>query len=138
MMKTLQKFSSLVMLFIGDSIALGITTLAGFTFHATLGEARERLLITFATALVSWLFAGIPLGVYYTNYMQSYRHLWRPLWASILAAPLATFLRGVLLERPILPIFVAAFGGINALAILVWRVVYLLAYHQLRKANGRT
>ena len=138
MMKTPRNFSSLVILVIGDSIVLGFTTLAGFSFHATLGEARERLLITFATALASWLFAGIPLGVYYTNYIQSYRHLWRPLWASILAAPLATFLRGVLLERPILPIFVVAFGGINALAILVWRVVYLLACYQLRKANGRT
>mgnify|MGYP005833819679 CR=1 FL=1 len=137
-MQTPHSFSSLVILIIGDIIVLGLTTLAGFAFHATMGDSRERLLITFATTLASWLFAGIPLGVYYAEYRESHRHLWRPLWASILAAPLATFLRGMLLERPILPIFVATFGGINALAILVWRAVYLLAYHLLRKANGRT
>jgi len=54
------------------------------------------------------------------------RQLWRPFWAMVLAAPLASWLRAVWLNAPILWLFVLVLGGFSALGILAWRALYSL------------
>jgi hypothetical protein len=54
----------------------------------------------------------------------------------ILAAPLGAWLRGLWLGSPVLLNFVWVIGGVNALAILVWRSLYLGAVAKLRQVHG--
>ena len=42
----------------------------------------------------------------------------------IFAAPLAVVFRGLILNTPIIPIFVIAFGATAALGMVVWRGIY--------------
>jgi hypothetical protein len=44
----------------------------------------------------------------------------------VLAAPLAAFLRAALLNGTVIPIFVVALGGVSALSLAAWRVVWAL------------
>ena len=66
------------------------------------------------------------------------RQLWRPFWAMVLAAPLASWLRGVWLNAPIMPIFVLVLGGFSALGILAWRAVYALIFSRRLAAPKAT
>jgi hypothetical protein len=119
----------------GDVLVLGLVTLAGFATHGTLG-AGARMLTTFLPVLAAWFLIGPHLGVFDESLAREARQLWRPFWAMILAAPLAAFLRGAWLGTPILPVFVAVLGGTSALALLVWRGVYLLAALRMRPVHG--
>jgi hypothetical protein len=49
---------------------------------------------------------------------------------------MAAWLRGVLLNEPIQPVFVAVLGGISALALLIWRSLYWLATVKKKPADG--
>lgn len=42
----------------------------------------------------------------------------------VLAGPMAAWMRGMLLNSPILPIFVVVLGGSAALSLLAWRSLY--------------
>lgn len=53
-----------------------------------------------------------------------------------LASPMAAWLRGLLLNSPILPIFVVILGGVSSMAILLWRGVYWLVATRLKRADG--
>ncbi len=130
------KFFSVAILLAGDIVVLCITTVIGFVYHNSFSNSEQRLPLTLFTTVIAWLFVGFPLKVYYTNDRMTSHHLWRALWASILAAPMAAFLRGWVLDRPILPMFIIAFGGINTLAIMIWRSVYLI-FNLMRKNNER-
>jgi len=125
-----------VVLLAGDLIALALVTIVGFATHQELDTAGLYMLTTFLPLSVAWLLISPHLLVYKPDFVIEYRYLWRPFWAMILAAPMAGWLRGVLLDRMILPQFVIILGGISALALLTWRATYALICHRREPRNG--
>lgn len=110
----------------GDVITLILVTVFGFATHGTLGSAGYRMLTTFMPLLFAWLLVAPFLGVFDPGRTSDWRQLWRPFWAMILAAPMAAWIRGFWLNSAIIPIFVFVLGGVGALAILLWRGLYLV------------
>jgi hypothetical protein len=123
-------------LIIGDTLTLAIVTVIGFASHGTAGTAGSRMLTTFIPLLVAWLLVAPYLKVYDPEIALDVRQLWRPFWAMVLAGPMAAWLRGVLLNSPILPFFVVILGGVSALAILAWRGLYWLLMTRMKRFNG--
>lgn len=126
----------LLALIAGDIITLAIVTLIGFASHGTAGTAGTRMLTTFLPLTIAWFLVAPFLKVYHNEIVYDFRQLWRPFWATILAAPMAAFLRGLFLSSPILPLFVVILGGVSALAILLWRVIYWLVAVRMKHNDG--
>ena len=112
----------LYLLVAGDIVAFAIVTIVGFASHGTADTAGARMLTTFLPLLAAWLLIAPHLKVYDFSIIIDGRQLWRPFWAMILAAPMAGWLRGLMLNSPILPLFVIILGGVGALTILTWRI----------------
>jgi hypothetical protein len=110
----------------GDALTLAVVTLFGFVQHQTLESAGLRILATYIPLFVAWLLLSPFLGVFESAKISDTHQLWRPFWAMVLAAPLAAWLRGAWLGTPIQPIFVVVLGGTSAIALLIWRVIFLL------------
>ena len=110
----------------GDILVLAVVTAVGFASHGTLGSAGSRMLTTFLPILAAWFMAAPFLGAYDPQRAADWHQLWRPFWAMVLAGPMAALLRGFWLNSPILPVFVVVLGGISALSILGWRLIYAL------------
>ncbi|HEY5669429.1 MAG TPA: DUF3054 domain-containing protein [Anaerolineales bacterium] len=112
----------------GDVITLALVTLAGFARHDELDNANFRMLTTFIPLVLAWLLVAPHLAVFDLQRLSDPRQLWRPFWAMVLGAPFAGWLRGVMLNSPVLPIFVFVLGGVSALALLAWRSAYWLIF----------
>jgi hypothetical protein len=123
-------------LILGDIITLALVTAFGFASHGTLGSAGMRMLSTFIPILIAWVLLAIPHNAFKLEIANQFRELWRPFWAMVLAAPLAAFLRGLWLGTPILPVFVLVLGGVSALAILIWRAIYLGLVSRIGRIDG--
>lgn len=128
--------SNLNWLLLGDVVSLGLVTLFGFASHGTLDTAGVRMFSTFVPLLAAWFLIAPFLGVYRLDWAVQSRQLWRPFWAMILAAPFAAWLRAVWLGGVVLPVFVVVLGGVNAIAILVWRLIFWAVINRLGKADG--
>jgi len=113
-------------LILGDTLTLFVVTLVGFAMHGELATAGFRLLTTFLPLLFSWWLVAPFLKVFQLETALDFRQLWKPGWAMIVATPLAALLRGFWLNRPVLPLFAFVLAGSSALAILVWRMIFLL------------
>jgi asparagine N-glycosylation enzyme membrane subunit Stt3 len=113
-------------LLLGDILVLAVVTAVGFASHGTLDSAGTRMLTTFLPVLAAWFMTAPLLGVYDPQRAADWRQLWRPFWAMVLAGPMAALLRGFWLNSPILPVFVVVLGGISAMSILGWRLIYAL------------
>lgn len=128
----------------GDLVVLALVTLYGFASHGELDTAGTRLLTTFIPLIVAWLLIAPHLGVYNSDRAADPRQIWRPFWAMVLAGPFAGWLRGVILGwldgaplgQPVQPLFVVIFGGVAALALLVWRALYLFIATRRRAVHG--
>lgn len=120
--------SGRLILVLGDILTLAIVTVIGFASHGTAGSAGTRMLSTFVPLVVSWFLVAPFLGVYDLERVKDLKQVWRPFWAMVLAGPLASWMRGVWLNAPILPLFVVVLGGTGALAILAWRVIFYLVF----------
>ena len=123
-------------LIIGDVVTFAVVTVAGFASHGTAGTAGSRMLTTFIPLLGGWFLIAPHLNVYDQEAALNWRQLWRPFWAMVLAGPMVAWLRGTLLESPILPLFVVILGGVSALAILAWRGLYWLLATRMQRVNG--
>ena len=133
------KNKKIVYLLAGDLLVLALVTLFGFATHQEAGAGGTRMLTTFLPLVVSWLMVGPFLGVYDLSRAADIRQIWRPFYAMVLAGPMAGWLRGVMLgNAPILPIFVVVLGGISALSLLAWRLLYwlLVVRKSLRKSES--
>jgi Protein of unknown function (DUF3054) len=132
------KFISAVgILVAGDVLVLFLVTILGFATHGELGSSGLRLLTTFVPLVVAWLLVAPHLGVFDLEKSRRPDQLWRPFWAMVLAGPWAAWLRGALLNAPVVPIFVVVLGGICALALLAWRLLYWAFYaRRLQGAAG--
>ena len=120
----------------GDALTLVLVTLYGFASHELLGSAGLRMLSTFGPLLLSWFLVAPHLRVFDLHRASQPRELWRPFWAMVLAGPLAAFLRGMILDAPIIPVFVIVLGGTAALALLAWRVLFLLILRRKKTHHG--
>jgi hypothetical protein len=135
-MKEVETNRQQVVLIVGDLLTLLLVTIAGFARHGELGTSGLRLLTTFIPLSAAWFLVAPHLGVFDADRFSSPMQIWRPFWAMILAAPLAGWLRAVWLGEQVLPVFVVILGGISALSILAWRVLFLVAIGHKRVTNG--
>ena len=111
----------------GDLLTIALVTLAGFQTHGTLASAGVRIWATFLPLAAAWALVGAQVGVFDPGNLVSPGQLWRPVWAMVLAAPLFGLIRAWLLgEEMITVVFVIVMGGVGALAILVWRGIYMI------------
>ncbi len=110
-------------LLMGDALVLLAVTLAGFGSHNSSLEGG-RWLTTFVPLCIAWGLVSPWLGNYRPAVWTAPLQVWRALLAMVLAAPLAAFLRATLMNGAIIPIFVVALGGVSALSLMVWRVVW--------------
>jgi hypothetical protein len=114
-----------ILLLAGDIFTLALVTVFGFASHGTLETAGSRLLTTFIPLVISWLLLAPHLNAFDLQRAGEPRQLWRPFWAMVLAGPMAAWMRGAWLKTAILPQFVVILGGISALALLAWRLLYV-------------
>lgn len=121
-----------IILIFGDIITLGLVTIIGFASHGTAGTAGSRMLTTFIPLVVAWFLIAPFLRVYDPQVAGDWRQVWRPFWGMVLAAPMAAWMRGVILDAPILPLFVIILGGVSALGILLWRVLFIAFVGRLK------
>ncbi|RPJ24630.1 MAG: DUF3054 domain-containing protein [Chloroflexi bacterium] len=112
-------------LILGDLLAIALITIIGFATH---GETDlsflPRMAALFFPLSISWFLLAPVLGLFQRESTSNPKQLWRPVWAGLFAAPLATVLRGFLLDAPIIPIFAAILAGTFALGMVVWRALY--------------
>lgn len=125
-----------VILISGDIITLGLVTLIGFASHGTAGTAGSRMFTTFIPLVAAWFLLAPFLRVYEPQVAIDWRQVWRPFWGMVLAAPMAAWMRGVILSAPILPLFVIILGGVSALGILLWRVLFIAIMGRVKPEDG--
>lgn len=107
----------------GDVTVLVLLTVVGFATHLTL-DAFGRMIVTMIGTVAAWAAVAPFLGVYSESGIEDPRSLWRVAWAGVLAAPLATFLRGMMLDRDIPWVFVVVTMLTTSFALVAWRVGY--------------
>jgi hypothetical protein len=123
-------------LLVGDALAILVVTMAGFLTHY--GAVQNgRWLTTFIPVLFAWFAIAPWLGVYRNDLACQPSQLWRPLLAALLSAPLAATLRGAWLNAAILPLFVGVLGLTNALGVLIWRGIWVIAMQRIRQQAGK-
>ena len=110
----------------GDALVLLAVTLAGFSNHSSSLDGG-RWLTTFVPLCIAWGLVAPWLGNYRPTVWTQPLQAWRALLAIVLAAPLAAFLRAVLLNGTVIPIFVVALGGVAAISMAAWRLVWAFA-----------
>ncbi len=121
------------LLLLGDVVTLAALTLLGFATHGENGlTVFPRMAATFFPLLAGWFLAAPALGLYDS---ANFRALWRPLLAMALAGPLAVLLRALWLNGVVIPIFGLVLTGSGALAMTLWRGIWLLLN---RKSNQKT
>ena len=122
-------------LILGDLLAILAVTMVGFYSHY-----REisgwRWLTTFFPVTAAWFVTAPWLGVYRMDLAYKGRELWRPALAAFLSAPMAAWLRGILLNGAISPVFVLVLGLTNLLGFLIWRSVWVFLGN--RTTSNRT
>jgi FlaA1/EpsC-like NDP-sugar epimerase len=108
---------------IGDVLVLVLLTVVGFATHLAL-SAFGRLIVTAVGSLLAWAVVAPFLGVYEERNIEAPAAIWRVALAAVLAAPLATFLRGMALNRDIPWAFILVTMLTSAFSLLVWRISY--------------
>jgi len=122
----------LVGVIVGDIVALFLATVIGFASHGSLDSAGTRFFSTFLPLILGWFAIAPFLGLFDLNDISSYKQLWRPLYVMLVSAPLAGWIRGVMLNSPVLPLFVLILGLSTALIMLIWRLVALIIVNKFR------
>ena len=114
-------------LMLGDILAMLAITLIGFATHGELNTSFiTRMSALFFPLIIAWFLLSPWFGLFQTEIISNPRQLWRPALAMLLAVPLAAVLRGLILNAPIIPIFVVVLITTSALGMLVWRGIYFL------------
>ncbi len=112
-------------LILGDLLVIAMITLIGFASH---GEANvtvlPRMAAVFFPLAVSWFVLAPALGLFQPETIANPRQLWRPALSALFAAPLATIVRGFLLNQPVIPIFAVVLATTCALGMVIWRVIW--------------
>lgn len=113
-------------LILGDTLALAVLTIIGFTTHGETGLSYlPRMAASYLPILFGWFALAPWFGLFDREIISNPKNLWRIPLLFLFAAPLAVLLRSVILATPVVPIFALVLGSTNALGMLVWRGVYL-------------
>ena len=113
-------------LVLGDILTILIITLIGFVSHGEAGLSfLPRMSAIFFPLVITWFILAPLLGLFQEEMTASPKQLWHSVLAMIFAPPLATVLRGLILNAPIIPIFVVVLSATSAFGMLVWRGIYL-------------
>ena len=114
-------------LILGDIFAILLITLSGFATHGELNTSFiTRMSELFFPLTIAWFLLSPWLGLFQTEIISNPRQLWRPALAMLFAAPLAAVLRGLILNAPIIPIFVIVLAATSAFGMVLWRGIYFL------------
>ena len=125
------------LLFLGDTLVVLLTSLAGFARHGELATAGlARVAATAGPFALAWFVAAPWLGCFDTGRMARLPNLWRVPAAAVLAAPLGAVLRGLWLQAPVLPIFAVVMAAVLGAAMLAWRVLAARLLRSLPHAAG--
>ena len=118
-------------LYTGDILVLAALTLIGFATHGETDLAfLPRMGALFVPLVISWFLVAPWLGLFQPEIASNFKQLWRPALAIVFMAPLAATLRGLILNAPIIPIFVLVLSLTFALGMVLWRGIYLLLKHK--------
>ena len=121
-------------LYAGDIFALATLTLIGFATHGETDRAfLPRMSALFFPLVISWFLVAPWLGLFQSEITSNLQQLWRPALAMLFAVPLATTLRGFILNAPILPIFILVLSATSALGLVIWRALYYFLNHKIAK-----
>ena len=114
-------------LILGDILAITLITLIGFATHGEAGLSfLPRMAAIYFPLSIAWFLLAPSLELFQSEITSDPKQLWRAALTALFAAPLATVLRGLILNAPIIPIFAVVLGGTSALGMLGWRGIYLL------------
>lgn len=130
----IRKNSSFWVQIAGDLIVLLLVTVIGLANHDTLNNGVSHFLANFLPFAAGWFLAAPFIGAYDQKTLGDASQLWRPFWAAILSAPMGGLLRSLAMGTAVVPVFVIVMGGMLALALLAWRVVFFLL---LRRAQRK-
>jgi hypothetical protein len=112
-------------LLIGDAIAILAVIFVGLRFHQSEEMLASRLVINFLPFLLAWLLAANTLGLLRPPRPTTWIGFGQLLLAAIFTAPLGAVLRGLALNRPILPVFVLVMLLALSIGLLIWRAIYI-------------
>ena len=111
----------------GDVVALALVTLAGFSRHGELsGAFLPRMAAALLPLCVGWFLLAPPLGLFDAQKRPSVSQLWLPGFIMFFVGPLAGVVRGIVLGVPVIPSFVVVLSATSAVALVIWRALYLL------------
>ncbi len=111
----------------GDAMALAIVTLIGFASHGELAVSFvPRMGASFVPLCIGWFLLAPALGLFDEPVANAASELWRPGFVMLFAGPLAVVLRGILLAAPIMPSFAVVLSLTGALALSLWRSIFVL------------
>jgi hypothetical protein len=120
-------------LILGDLLAILIITLIGFASHGELGVSfPARIAATYFPLSVAWFLLAPQFGLFRQEIISNPREIWKPTLAVFFAVPLATVLRGLILNAPIPPIFVIVLSAALAFGLTLWRGIYMLLNRKIR------
>ena len=120
-------------LILGDIFVILAVTLIGFATHGELNTAFiTRMSVLFFPLVIAWVLLSPWFGLFRPEITSNLKQVWRPALAMLFVAPLAAVLRGLILNAPIIPIFVVVLGVISALGMLFWRGLFFFLTHKTR------
>ena len=123
---SLQDFMKKYILILGDILAILIVTIIGFATHGeTSLSFLPRMAAAFFPLLIGWFLLAPFLELFQQEYTSNTKQLWRPILAMIFTAPFAAVLRGLILNAPIIPIFVVVLAASATFGMLAWRGIYM-------------
>ena len=122
------------MLSIGDILALAALTFVGFATHGETDLAYlPRMSAIFVPLIIVWFLVAPWLGLFQAEITSNPKQLWRPAIAMLFAAPLAGILRSLILNTPVIPIFILVLTVTFALGMVIWRGLYYFYNHKMAK-----
>lgn len=107
-------------------ITFALVTLIGFISHnESVISYLPRFLAALIPLVISWFILTFWLGLLNQETVTEIKKLLYIPLAMLFVIPFAAFLRGLVLNSPILPIFIIAFYATNTIGMLIWRGIYI-------------
>jgi hypothetical protein len=120
-------------LILGDILTIFAVTIIGFATHGELNTSFiTRMSALLFPLTVAWFLLSPWFGLFQTEIISNPKQLWRPALAMLFAAPLAAALRGLILNAPIIPSFVAVLIATSAFGMFLWRGIYFFLNRKTR------